>query len=188
MAARSRSVTAQPTENSQLTALLAQAADVGQERLGAAGAVRADQDRVPCRCASGICASAASRTVMWSAAVFAPALPGRSSRGQELPGVVAERQHRVVAEVCLNVGAACSFSEWQTTIEASTSITSPGSSRPAARAGGNGCPVTSARCAHDHLPRRRPRRGDRGQLRGRRAGPAAASTSSPTPPARTAPA
>ena len=45
MAARSRSVTAQPTENSVSHGLLAQAADVGQERLRAAGAVRADQDR-----------------------------------------------------------------------------------------------------------------------------------------------
>ena len=39
----------------------------------------------PCRCASGICASAASRTVMWSAAVFAPALPGRSSPARNSP-------------------------------------------------------------------------------------------------------
>jgi hypothetical protein len=48
----------------------------------------------------------------------------------------------------LNVGAACSFSLWQITIEASRSITSPGRSRPAARAGGNGSPDTSPRCAH----------------------------------------
>ena len=47
----------------------------------------------------------------------------------------------------MNVGAACSFSLWHTTIEASRSITSPGSSRPAARAGGNGSPDSSARCA-----------------------------------------
>jgi len=48
----------------------------------------------------------------------------------------------------LNVGAASSFSLWQTTIEASRSITNPGSARPAARAGGNDCPDSSARCAH----------------------------------------
>jgi hypothetical protein len=34
---------------------------------------------VPCRYWSGIWASAASRTVMWSAVVFDPALPARSS-------------------------------------------------------------------------------------------------------------
>ena len=35
---------------------------------------------------------------MWSAAVLLPALPRRSDGGEELAGVVAERQHRVVAE------------------------------------------------------------------------------------------
>jgi hypothetical protein len=34
---------------------------------------------VPYRAWSGICANAKSNTLMWSAAVFAPALPGRSS-------------------------------------------------------------------------------------------------------------
>jgi hypothetical protein len=42
----------------------AQTADVGEEPLGAAGGVRSDQDRVPCRCASGIWVRASSRTVM----------------------------------------------------------------------------------------------------------------------------
>ena len=51
-------------------------------------------------------------------------------------------------KVFLNVGAACSFSLWQTTTDASRSITSPDSSRPAACAGGNGRPARSARCAH----------------------------------------
>ena len=60
--------------------MLAQAADVGEEAVGAAGGVGADQDR-RCRAgaASGICARAWSRTVMWSAVVFDPARPSRSS-------------------------------------------------------------------------------------------------------------
>ena len=37
---------------------------------------------------------------------------------------------------------------WHTTIDASMSITSPGSVWPAARAGPNAAPVSSARCAH----------------------------------------
>ena len=45
IAARSFSVIAQPTENSQLTAVLAQAADVREELVGAARGVGADQDR-----------------------------------------------------------------------------------------------------------------------------------------------
>ena len=51
-------------------------------------------------------------------------------------------------KLCLNVGAAFSFSLWQTTTEASMSTTSPGSVWPAARAGPNAAPVSSARWAH----------------------------------------
>lgn len=46
---------------------------------------------VPWRRSSGIWASAASRTVMWSAAVLAPALPGRSSQPRASP--VLSRKH-----------------------------------------------------------------------------------------------
>ncbi len=53
---------------------------------------------LPCRCASGICASAWSSTVMWSAAVFDPALPGAQHAGQGFAGGVEEAQQRVVAE------------------------------------------------------------------------------------------
>lgn len=47
----------------------------------------------------------------------------------------------------LNVAAACSFAEWHTTMQASTSITSPGSTCPAAVAAGQVLPVSAARCA-----------------------------------------
>ena len=56
---------------------------------------------VPCRWASGIWARAWSRTVMWSAAVLAPALPGPQQAGQGLAGVVQEAQQRVEAEAAL---------------------------------------------------------------------------------------
>ena len=46
MAVCSRSVTAQPMENSRCHAAVSQCSDVGEERLGCAGAVGADQDRV----------------------------------------------------------------------------------------------------------------------------------------------
>jgi hypothetical protein len=44
----------------------------------------------------------------------------------------------------LNVAAAASFSLWQTTIEASVSMTSTRRSRPASRTRGNGTPRASA--------------------------------------------
>jgi hypothetical protein len=50
--------------------------------------------------------------------------------------------------VCLNVGRACSFSPCAITTVASRSSTCPGSTRPAAIAGGKAEPVVSARCAH----------------------------------------
>ena len=53
---------------------------------------------LPWRWASGICASARSSTVMWSAAVFDPALPGAEQAGQGFAGGVEEAQQRVVAE------------------------------------------------------------------------------------------
>jgi len=63
----------------------------------------------------------------------------------------------------LNVAAACSFSEWHSTIEASTSITSPGQLDPSGgrhrdRRAGDLSPLRQR-----HLPGRRRRRGDASQ-------------------------
>jgi hypothetical protein len=146
MAARSRSVMAQPTEKSTATPCsrwsrmwvrnaFVQPAVSARIKIG-----------VPWRNWSGSWASAASSTLMWSAAVFAPALPGRSW---------AARNSRVLSQnaargwnpnVRLNVAAAASFSLWQMTIEASTSITNRCRSRPATRTCGNARPSWVSAC------------------------------------------
>ena len=84
---------------------------------------------------------------MWSAAVLLPALPRRSVAARDSPVLSQNASIGWNPKVFLNVGAACSFSLWQTTIEASRSITRPGRTRPAALAGGNNSPDSSARCA-----------------------------------------
>ena len=74
--------------------------------MGGAGAVSADQHlpaRIVCRAgAEGSWRSASRSTAMWSAAVFDPAFPLRSSDRQRLTGaagsVVDERPQRVEAE------------------------------------------------------------------------------------------
>ena len=76
---------------------------------------------------SGSCASAARTTVMWSAAVFEPALPLLQQHRQRLPGARPGRGRRTPRADgsrtrVLNVGAACSFSECAVTSVASTSI------------------------------------------------------------------
>ena len=65
--------------------LLAQRAKVGEERLGAPGASARTRIGCPCRWWSGIWASAASSTAMWSAAVLLPALPVRSAAARNSP-------------------------------------------------------------------------------------------------------
>lgn len=60
--------------------------------------------------------------------------------GEGLGGVIAEGGSGWYSKVPLNVVAACSFSEWQTTIEASMSMTSTSRSQPATPAGGNARP------------------------------------------------
>jgi transposase len=67
----------------------------------------------------------------------------------QLPGAVRVLDPFHVVRLALTVvdDLRRSFSLWQTTTEASRSITSPGSSRAAARADGNGSLDSSARCA-----------------------------------------
>jgi hypothetical protein len=67
-------------------------------------------------------------TVMWSSTVLEPALPRRSStdRGSPVPSAPwsTKTQSGWKPKPRLNVGAACSFSEWAVTSVASTSMTS----------------------------------------------------------------
>jgi hypothetical protein len=103
---------------------------------------------VPCRWASGTWARAASSTVMWSAALFAPALPGRSRAVRNSPVLSQNASIGWNPNVPLNVALAWSFSECAITMVASRSITSTPRpprviARPAARARGNARPRTS---------------------------------------------
>jgi hypothetical protein len=66
---------------------------------------------------------------MWSAAVFAPALPGRSAMVSSSEVLSHHTPSGWNPKVCLNVAAAFSFSEWATTIVASTSRTTRSFSR-----------------------------------------------------------
>ena len=66
-------------------AVLAQPDDVVQERLGRPAVSVQIRIGLPWRCSSGICANAAYRTVMWSAALLAPALPARSCAARNSP-------------------------------------------------------------------------------------------------------
>lgn len=75
-----------------------------------------------------------------------PGPPWPQDAGQRLAAVVQEAQRRVVAEgVFFQVVVAFCFSEWQITIVASISSTSPGMTRSAALACGS-VPRVSARC------------------------------------------
>lgn len=66
--------------------------------------------------------------------------------GQGLAGGIQEAEQRVVAELIFHVLAADCFSEWHTTIEASTSSTRPGTGLPAPIEVGSP-PRSSAVCA-----------------------------------------
>ena len=66
---------------------------------------------VPWRCASGIWASAASRTAMWSAVVFDPARPGRSIPARASRVLSRKQNNGWNPNVFFQVGVACSFSE-----------------------------------------------------------------------------
>jgi hypothetical protein len=70
---------------------------------------------------------------MWSAAVLAEALPGRSGLARALPVLSRKHSSRWYPKPCLQVSVASSFSEWRFTKVASMSRTSPGSARPPAR-------------------------------------------------------
>ena len=54
-------------------------------------------------CPRGICASACSATMIWSAAVFAPGVAGAQLAGQRLAGLIAVGEHRVNAVAVLEV-------------------------------------------------------------------------------------
>ena len=98
MAVCSRPVMVQPTENSQLTPCSRRRADVGEERLGAPGAVGADQDRMPVPIGVG---NLGERGVEDGDVVGGGVRSGVARPqlgGEELAGVVAEREQRVVAE------------------------------------------------------------------------------------------
>ena len=66
-------------------AVLAQGADVGQELLAGTGGIGADEDGLPVPVGVGDLRQAGIATVMWSAAVLLPALPGRSSPARASP-------------------------------------------------------------------------------------------------------
>jgi hypothetical protein len=102
---------------------------------------------VPCRWTSGICCSARSSTVMWSAVVFDPARPSRSSPDKASRVLSRKQNSGWNPNVFFQVRVAFSLSEWQITIEASRSNTRPGTGRPAAIEVGSP-PRVSAACAH----------------------------------------
>ena len=116
----------------------------------------------------GSWASASRAASMWSAAVFEPAFPGRSTMASGSPFPSAPWSAQAVIgwnpKVFFQVGAACSFSECAITMVASRSTVT----RPAVRAG-RGVPGQRP----GPLPRRRPRGPDRlqrpRQVRGQRA-------------------
>jgi hypothetical protein len=105
---------------------------VGQERLAAASGVGAHEhiNAVAVRVGQLHDRLVEHGDVVGGGVGPGPTRPQDSSEG--LAGVVAEREDRVVAKVFFHVGVACSFSEWVTTMEASISMTRPGTSRPPA--------------------------------------------------------
>ncbi len=136
MAARTVSVTANPTENSRLRPRI-WPCSVSQSRnlwVAAAPSARTKSLR---RWLSGTRAIAAVKTSTWSAAVFAPAFPGRSVTASSS---LVLSHHTAIGwnpNPPLNVGRACSFSECAVTKVASTSstMTSPRSAPAAFDAG-----------------------------------------------------
>ncbi len=85
---------------------------------------------------------------MWSAAVFEPAFPARNMPARNSSVLSHHAPSGWNPKVFLNVGEACSFSEWAITIVASTSstTTSPRSVPATLLAGMEPC--RSAICAH----------------------------------------
>ena len=82
--------------------LVAESADVGEELPGAAGGIGADQDRGAVAVLRRAAAPARRRERRCGQRrCCCPRCPRRSVRGEELAGVVAERQHRVVPEAAL---------------------------------------------------------------------------------------
>ena len=122
---------------------------------------------------------------MWSAAVLLPALPAPQRRGEELAGVVAERQHRVEAESLLERRRglfllAVADHDRGVQVDHQPRQLAPGRASRRER-----LDPTARRAAPTPPPAPRPE-----PMRPRptarcRVGPAAASTSSPTPPPRT---
>ncbi len=90
---------------------------------------------------------------MWSAAVLEPALPGRSRPVSASLVLSQNASTGWKPQVCLNVAAACSFSECAIVMVASSSITSTGrpsrdsNGAPHTSDAGSAVPLTSARSA-----------------------------------------
>ena len=97
----------------------------------------------------GSCASASRAVSMWSAAVFDPAFPGRSTIASGSPFPPAPWSAQAVIgwnpNVFFQVGAACSFSECAITIVASRSTVTSPPSRRARRAGQRPGPLPRGR-------------------------------------------
>ena len=132
IAARMGSVIAAPTEKKRAHAVLAQAADVAQEGVAGAGRVAADQDVVAVAVGVG---DLRQRQVEHGDVVGGGVRPGVARHGADRPALRRWRRGSTAAggsrSVFFHVLAACSFSEWQTTIVASRSSTSPGIAYPA---------------------------------------------------------
>ena len=127
--------------------MLAQATDMGQEPVRAAGRVAADEDvgavavRVGDLCQGGV----EDSDVIGGGVRPGPTVTQQP--GQRLAATVKEAEQWVVAERLLPGRVADSLSEWQITIEASRSSTRPGTGCPAAVDVGSP-PRVSAACAH----------------------------------------
>lgn len=80
---------------------------------------------------------------VWSAAVLDPAFPGRSIPASASLVLSSHTSNGWYPNPCLNVAAACSFSEWQPTRLASKSTTNPGTSTPPQRTVGTGRPASA---------------------------------------------
>ena len=142
----------------------------------------------PCRCASGICASAGVQDgdVVGGGVRAGVARPQQP--GQELPGVVQEAQDAGGSRTCLQrrrrlLLLRVADHDRGVDVQHQPGQLDPGRRRRRHRA----CRCLRALRPGD-LPGRRPRRGDRGQLRRVELGQQPPHGRSPTPPARTGPA
>ena len=115
--------------------------------------VRTSTLRRRCR---GSCASASRVASMWSAAVFDPAFPGRSTMASGSPFPPAPWSAQAVIgwkpNVFFQVGAACCFSECAITIVASRSTvtrppSAPGAASPASAQARSRAAARAARIA-----------------------------------------